>query len=293
MSSIVIAQGRNGFMTHSDGTNTLTIPVKSWSLNEPRNLVIPVPVSNSWATNFAEGLRSARVVVNYDFTNTASTLLLSTTFWSWWLTRTFGATGFDDTPPLTLTMNNQQDTYVASLAKAESFTLAIKPGMQVGLQAVYAVPAPAAKTDAVASGYTPFGSTRPLMWNDCSFSGITGDIYGVELGYSNNHLPRVPLPGTGVFSGTNVMAGWDAGPRTCNARFDFAARMSTNTPFADGATLTIGLSNSNRVFTLSSVVPNITDDQSVDLGQVFTPWPCTVLGALLSATQQPPLWLST
>lgn len=283
--SIPIAQGRNGYMTHSDGTNTLNIPVKSWALNEPRNLVVPVPVSNSWATNFAEGLRSARVVVNYDFRD-STTELLSSIFWNWWFTRSFVA-GFDDTPALTLVCNNSQDSYTMALAKPESFTFAIKPGMQIGVQAVYAVPAPAVKTLAAQTGYTPFDSTRPVMFSDATFTGITGDIYGVEIGYSNNHLPRAPI------NGTNTLTAWDGGPRTCNARFDFAARALTNTPFADAATLTVGLVSSTRVWTLSSVVPNITDDQNVDLGQVFTPWPCTVLGSTISSTVEPPLFLST
>lgn len=278
--SISIAQGRNGFITHSDGSNTLTIPVKSWSLNEPRNLVIPVPVSNSWATNYAIGLRSSRLVVNYDF-RISATELLSATFWGWWFTRTFTG-GFDDTTPLTLTCNNSQDSYVLSLAKAESFTLAIKPGMQVGLQAVYACPIVPTKTDALQTGYSPFNSTRPLMWSDIVWTGVTGDIYGNEIGYSNNHLPRAPI------NGTQTMTAWDAGPITCNTRFDFAARTTSNTPFADAAALTMSMM-ATRVLTMSSVVPNITEDQTVDLGQVFTPWPCTVLGT----TSNPPLYLST
>lgn len=287
MASIPIAQGRNGFMTHGDGTNTLTIPVKSWAINEPRNLVVPVPVSNSWATNFAEGLRSARVMVDYDMRN-VSTEALSSIFWGWWFTRSFTA-GFDDTPPLTLTMNNSQDTYVCALAKPESFTLAIKPGMQIGLQAVYAVPAPASKTNALATTYNPFNSAKPAMFGDATFTGITGDIYGVEVGYSNNHLPRAPL------NGTNTMTGWDAGPITCNARFDFAARLTTNTPFADNATVVITIAPGavTRGFTLAGVVPNITDDQNVSIGQVFTPWPCTVFGNTITATIEPPMYLST
>ena len=280
MSSIPIAQGRNGFITHYDGTNTLTIPVKSWSLNEPRNLVIPVPVSNSWATNFAVGLRSSRLIVNYDF-RLSTTELLSPTFWGWWFTRLAWAGGFDDTVPLTLTCNNSQDTYVLSAAKAESFTIAVKPGMQIGLQAVYACPTVPSKTDALQTGYSPFDSTVPAMWNNVVWTGITGDIYGCEIGYSNNHLPRAPI------NGTQTMTAWDAGPITCNARFDFAARTTGNTPFADSAAITMAI-NAVRTLTMSSVVPNITDDQTVDLGQVFTPWPCTVLGT----TAHPPLYLS-
>lgn len=272
-------------MTHSDGTNTLTIPVKSWAINEPRNLVVPVPVSNSWATNFAEGLRSARVMVDYDVRDVA-TEALSTIFWGWWFTRTFTA-GFDDTPNLTLVMNNSQETYTLAAAKPESFTLAIKPGMQIGIQAVYAAPAPAVKTNAAATVYAPFGSQIPLMFGTATFTGITGDIYGVEAGYSNNHLPRAPL------NGTNTMTAWDGGPRTCNARFDFAARTTSNTPFADGTNVIITLTggSATRVFSLTSVVPNITDDQNVSIGQVFTPWPCTVLGNTISATIEPPMYL--
>jgi len=282
MASIPIAQGRNGFITHSDGSNTLTIPVKSWSLTQPRNLVIPVPVSNSWATNFAEGLRSSRLVVNYDVRINANEIM-STTFWAWWFTRIAWSGGFDDTQALTLTCNNSQDTYVLSNAKAESFTLAVKPGMQVGLQAVYACPTVPTKTNAVQTGYSPFDSTRPLMFQDTTFTGITGDIYGVEVGYSNNHLPRAPL------NGTNTMTAWDAGPITCNTKFDFAARLTTNVPFADSAAITISFLAGTRILTLTSVVPNTTEDQTVDLGQVFTPWPCTVLGS----AAHPPLYLST
>lgn len=280
MASIPIAQGRNGFLTHSDGTTTLDIPVKSWTLNEPRNLVIPVPVSNSWATNFATGLRSSRLIVNYDF-RVSTTELLSPTFWGWWFTRIAWSGGFDDTQPLTLTCNNSQDSYVLTSAKAESFTLAIKPGMQIGLQAVYACPFVPTKTDALQTGYTPFNSTRPAMWNDCVWTGITGDIFGNEIGYSNNHLPRAPI------NSTQTMTAWDAGPITCNTRFDFAARTTGNTPFADSAAITLAI-DAIRTFTLTSVVPNITDDQTVDLGQVFTPWPCSVLGN----TSEPPMYLS-
>lgn len=282
MSSITIAQGRNGFVTHYDGTNTLNIPCKSWTLNSPRNLVVPVPVSNTWATNFAEGLRSSRLVINYDFRN-STTECLDSVFWNWFFQRLAWSGGFDDTVPLTMTVNNSQNTYVLGSAKAESFTLAIKPGMQIGLQAVYACPLIPSKTDALQTGYSPFNSTRPVMFNDVTFSGITGDIYGVEIGYSNNHLPRAPL------NGTNYMTAWDAGPITCNARFDFAARTTGNTPFADQTAITVGFVSSTRVLTLTSAVPNITDDQTNDLGQVFTPWPCTILGS----TTHPPLYLST
>lgn len=266
---MAVLQGRNGYITIG-GT---AYPVFDWAIDNPRNLAAPLPVGNTWGTNFAEGLKSSRLVVNFDVRESA-TEVLAAAFWALWLSRSWSG-GFDDTSVSEIVASDSGQTATLANAKAESFVLTCRPGQQVGLQGVFLAPGVPTLGDVTPSSYAhQVDSAAPLMFDKVTFGGIAnGPVYGFELSYANNHLPNKPL------DGTKVLSSWDAGVITCGAAFTFAAFRAAAAPFADGATPTVSLVGAvTRVLTLKSVIPNDSLNRGANLGQVFRTWNCLVQG---------------
>lgn len=276
---MAVLQGRNGYITIG-GTN---YPVFDWAIDSPRNLAAPLPVGNSWGTNFAEGLKSSRLVVNFDVRESA-TEVLATAFWALWLSRSWSG-GFDDTSASAIVASDSGQAATLANAKAESFVLTCRPGQQVGLQGVFLAPGVPSLADATPAAYAPVDASAPLMFDKVTFGGLAnGPVYGFELSYANNHLPNKPL------DGTKVLSSWDAGAMTCGVALTFAAFRAAATPFSDADDVTVSLVGATtRVLTLQSVIPNDSNNRGANLGQVFRTWNCLVQG---SATY-PPLRVTT
>lgn len=272
-----IAQGRNGYVSFGGSL----VPVYDWNIQSPRNLVAPTPVGNSWVTNHAEGLRTSRFVANI-MVREKATEVLAQGWWDRFLTRTWSG-GFDDTPTTTIIASNAKKTFTLTNAKAESFVLTCALGMPIGLQVVFVAPSKPAKADVTPAAYAPVDASPPLMFDKVTLGGITGNCYGFEITYANNHLPNGPL------NGTKSLSSWDAGVYTCGAKFTFDARAAASEPFADDANITISLAGAaTRLFSLTDVVPNDPDDANANVGQAFLTYNCLVKGN----TTTPPLVVS-
>lgn len=275
-----VPQGRNGFVSIG-GTS---YPVLNWMMPPNRNLVAPLPVGNTWQTHFGEGLRSTRFLASFNCRE-GSGEILALAFWNRFMSRTWSG-GFDDTATSTIIAGNSKSQYSLANCKAESFSLAIAKGSIVGLQAVFVapgIPTPSAHTP---SSYAATSSaSSPLMFDRCTFTGITGNLYGFELTFANNHLPD------GRLDGTKTLAAWNAGVATCTARFTVDTRASDAQPFSDGATIALAMTDgvSTRSFSMTAVVPNNPDDGSVpSVGQLYQRLDCLVLGGVST----PPLVIS-
>lgn len=266
--SIPIAQGQNGFLT----IGGLSYRTFQWKLESPRNLQLPTPVGNTWVTAHASGLRTSRLTVNLMCSSGAGDIL-NLAFWQYFLSRSFSG-GTADSLAQTLVMSNGRQTYTLMNAKAESLVLTVQKGSQVGLQCVFIGPYNPSRGDITPSAFAPFDNTPPLMFDEVTFGGVSGDCYGVELTYANNHTPN------GALDGTKTLKNWDAGVMSCGATFTFDARFSTQLPFADESALTIGLGSGggSRLLTLASVVPNTDDNASAKVGPSFVSWACAVQG---------------
>lgn len=277
---MAVLQGRNGYLT----IGGVSIPAFSWSIDAPRNLAAPLPVGNTWGTNFAEGLQSSRLVAQIDVREKA-TEVLATAFWAHWLTRSWSG-GFDDTAAVTLIASDSAQAATLANAKAEAFVLTARPGQQVGLQVVFLAPGKPSLGDHTATSYaSTVDSSPPLMFDKVSVGGLdNGPVYGLELSYANNHRPNKPL------DGTKVVASWDAGVITCGLSLTMAAFRAAAVPFADGDALTIELAGAaTRVLTLESVIPNDPNNRGANLDQVYRTWNCLVQGG----TTNPPLRVTT
>jgi hypothetical protein len=265
---MAIAQGRHGYVSIG-GT---LYPVYSWRMDRPRNLQAPLPVGNTWTTNFAEGLQSTRFVAEMKVREKASEILAAA-WWNRFLSRPF-AGGFDDTATQTVIASNGKRLHTLANAKAEAFVLRIQPGMPIGLQAVFVAPGLPSHSAHVPTDYTnTIDDSPPLMADKASFGGISGGIFGAEITYANNHLPDARLVGT------KTLSAWDAGVISCGAALTFDARTAAEYPFADGATLTIALVGAaTRTLSLTRVIPNNPDDAGSGTGQNFVTYNCLVQG---------------
>jgi hypothetical protein len=111
------------------------------------------------------------------------------------------------------------------------------------------------------------------MYDKVTIGGITGNIYGAEITYSNSHVPNGPL------DGTKSLSSWDAGVATAGATFTFDSRQTGSEPFADGATITVALAGATtNTLSLTKVIPENPNDGHGDLSQAFVSYNCLVQG---------------
>jgi len=262
-----IIQGRLGKISIG-GT---AYPCYSWSMSAPRNLQPGAPVGNTFATNIAEGLQSTRVDVQFMF-RTKSTELLSLAFWNLWMSRTFGS-GFDDTAANTIIGTSGQSTYTLANCKAESFSVSIRKGQEIGVRGTFL--APALPTKAAANTATSYlntvDSSGKMMFDQATISGFTGSVYGLDFAYSNNHLPNAPL------DGTKFVGYWEAGQMVASASATVAEIPYGTDPCADGTNVTVAIAGA-RTFSLTSMNANNERDLTVTPGQTFQPLNFIVLG---------------
>lgn len=265
---MAVQQGRHGYVT----INGTTYPALSVSSGAPRNLVTGLPIGNTWATNFAEGLQTGRFTVRF-LARIKATEVLSTTFWNYWLSRPF-AGGFDDTAGLTIVHSTGRRTRTYANAKAESLVITVAKGAVVGITGVFVSPAPPTRGDVTPATYAnQVDNSGPLMFDAVTFGGITGGVYGFELTYTNNHQPDGPL------DGTKYLSAYNAGGIACGASFTFPEHLAAQEPFADAANLTVTIAGgATRTLSLTGVVANNPTDVDHDLGQIYQPYRCLVLG---------------
>jgi len=267
---MAIPQGRHGYVS----IGGVKYPVFNWQMPNPRNLIAPQPMGNSWSTSFAEGLKTSRFTASMMVREkTGEILSAAKTFFNLFLARTWTG-GFDDTAATTIIAHNGLKSYTLANAKAEAFTLTIAKGMMVGLSVVFVAPGIPTIADSLPADYSnTIDNSPPLMFDKVTFGGITGNIYGAEITYSNNHQPNGPL------DGTKTLASYDAGSPSAGASFTFASRQIASEPFADGATITVALAGgSTNTLSLTKVVPNNPYDGNANIGQSFVTYNCLIQG---------------
>lgn len=255
----MVPQGRFSYIQ----IGSTKYPTYNWQARSPRNLQPALPAGNSWATAFAVGGQSSRIVVNFEL-RTSATETLALAFWNMFLARTFSG-GFDDTSTSTFVGASGVKRRTYSNVKAESFVLTSQWGGVIGCQAVFLAPATPALADMTPTDYTSStDTTPPLTWDSASFGGITGNVYGWELSFSNNHLPDAPI------NGTKYLNSYDAGIQTAGLSLRIKEHSTSGVPFADNTSVSIQLVGSaTRLFTLTSVSQNNPDDIDVAIGQLY------------------------
>lgn len=254
-----VPQGRFGYFS----INSTLYPVYAWRPTSPRNLVSGEPVGNSWGTNLAEGVKTSRIVAQFMVRNTAAEIL-STSFWDYFLTRSFSG-GFDDTPALSIVGSTGKKTRTYSNCKAESLTLTWAFGAVVGLTAVFLCPGMPAKANVTPTDYSTNVNNSPLlMFDQVTIGGVTGSTYGGEIVLANNHKPN------GTQNGSKNLTSWDAGNITASLSLTVAEHSTTGEPVADGGTVTVALAGaSTRTLSLTGCTVNNPDDVDANPGQIF------------------------
>ncbi len=267
-----IAQGRHGYVSIG-GT---VYYMGQWSFDDPQNIQAPMPVGNSFQTHYGEGLQAARIMFTHNLRKTEASTLA---FWNMWLARTW-ASNFDQLTSYTLILADGALVTTYTNCKPESFVIAGAPGQQVGLQSVFVTHSTGTEGNQTVTDYsTVADATAPLMFDETSSTGFGADVYGFELRYANNHVMDAPQ------NQSKRPQGFDAGPRTCSAKFIFKS-FGTSRPFSAGQSATLSiLTTPQRVFTLESLVPQDPRGRQVSVGQVYKPVEFAVFGS----TSNPPL----
>ncbi len=234
-----------------------------------------MPTGHTWQTAYAQGLQSARFSCDF-MVRTLATEVLAQTFWDMWLARTFSG-GFDDTSNLTLVSSDGTTLATSTNAKAEAFSLSWQKGQQIGLQGVFLAPAHPTMSSVTPNAYNHFDGSAPLMFDQGNITGITGEIYGFELGFANNHVANAPL---GASYGKG-MKSWDAGVQTVTCRITVNKRANAVVPFTVGGSIALALTNGvvTRTLTLARVIPDDRLSQRTDPGAIFKTYNCLVLGS--------------
>lgn len=269
-----VAQGRHGYVQ----VGGVKYPCYNWGIRTPRNITPGMPTGSTWATHFAEGAQSSRIVMSFELRE-KMTESLALAFWQRWTARTFTG-GFDDTATSTVVVASGMKTRTFSNCKAESFVLTCAFGQPIGLQAVFLAPGKPSLADALVTDYSHLDTSPPLMFDRLTVGGLTGNVYGIELSYTNNHQPDAPL------TGTKVLAGWDAGAMGVGFSVRVKEHATSGAPFSDGdtASLTLnGASGGSRLFTLTSLAANNPDDVDVNPGQIYQTYQALVMGSATTA----------
>jgi len=249
-----VPQGRHGYLSINNSIfgGAKLLPVFSWSMPNPDNLVTPMPVGNSFVTHYGKGLATTQCVVAFDVRHD-NTEVLSLNFWNSFQSRTW-ASGFDDTVASTLIASDGSSLWTLANAKFESFTINATKGQQIGVQAVFVAPGVPTQSAHVPAAYAPASSSAPLMYDTADLTtGVTGDWYGVEISAANNHVPNGPM---GSAYGKNLSS-WDAGVMSAAMSLTTAARTNAiGEPITPEAQVVLRLAGgATRNLTLQSVVP--------------------------------------
>jgi|GEM_PF-6311474 hypothetical protein len=266
---MAVPQGRNGYVS----IGGVLIPVYSWTMPSPLNIQVPMPVGNTWGTSHAEGLQTTRFIANV-LVRRKSTEVLALSFWNQFQSRTWSS-GFDDTSNVAIVASNSRKSFTLSNAKFESFVLTCAIGAAVGLSIAFVAPGKPAEANVTPAAYEPFDAFAPLMFNDVSMGGVSGNWYRASLRGANNHLVNAP------FNGTKTAAAWDAGVMTAGLDLTVDTRSIGSEAFAQGASLSLQLAGAaTRLFTLGSVIVNNPTDQDSEVtpAQVYKPLSATVNG---------------
>ena len=270
-----LIQGRHGYLRLGTDVVGSNLPVYNWGITNPRNIVTGQPLGNTWATNFAEGMQTTRFTFSVMLRNN-TTEGMALAFWQRFLSRTW-TSGFDDTTAFSGFLYSGRRKFTLANAKAESFTLTIQKGSPIGLSCVMVCPSIPTISDVTVADYTStVDSAAPLMFDQCTFTGLGTNVYSIELTYANNHIPNAPL------NATKFAAAYDAGPVT--AGISVTVSEETGAAPIDAVTgATISLTSSvSRVFTLGQIVVNNTRDVGVNMGAVFKTFNGTILGGTSS-----------
>lgn len=264
--------GRNGYLQ----LGTVKFPAHTVSITQPLNLLVPHPVGNLAPTFVTDGLRTSAISASLIWRQKA-TELDGDPFWTLFTDRTW-SNGRDDVAATSLVVSDSHSLWTFNAAKPSNFSITIRPNQLIGVNVTFLSHLVSNRVLSNATDYSTFDASEPRSWQHFSY-GVgwksAGEIYSIELAYSNNLIANAPLGLGGPW-----IKEWQASIPVVMLRLVTNPLTNDygNPPVVEGGPVSFSIGP--ITFTLASVRRMNPTDTNFDLGPVYRTLDYVCLGTV-------------